>query len=424
MVAIVFPSTLSGVVHAAPGKSMMQRACALALLNNGETIIRNPGNSKDDIAAINIIQNMGATVKYHDHDLVIKSDGVIRPAHKLQCGESGLAFRMFAAIAALGSVDVVFDGEGSLLHRPMQFMNDVFPKLGVNIQSVHGHLPISIRGPLVVQDITIDGAESSQYLTGLLFAFAKAAKQRVTITVNNLISKPYIDLSIQMLQQFGYRVHQEEYCRFYIEPVAPVQHKIHCTIEADWSNAAFLMVAAAIAGKAGILGPDMHSLQADKEIITVLEHCGANVKILPEGINVSRNTPMRSFMFDATDCPDLFPPLVALAAHCNGISTIRGVSRLYSKESNRAITLADVFMMMGVEINIADDCMYITGTDRIKGASVDSHNDHRIVMAASVAALTADGPVLIKNAAAVNKSYPLFFEHLKKLGAAISFNIE
>ena len=422
MIATVQPSTINGIIQAPASKSAMQRACALALLNHGETIIQNPGNSNDDLAAINIIQHLGADVSEVHGNLIIKSNGLVKVKGSVNCGESGLSFRMFAAIAALEDSTVLLNGSGSLLKRPMHFIDETFPWLNVKTESNNGFLPINITGPLVPANISIDGSSSSQYLTGLLFAFANAAKELVSINVVDLKSKPYIDLTMQMLALFGYNVCHDFYTDFYIRPVEKREKNISYYTEADWSSASFLLVAGAIAGTIQVSGLDIHSVQADRMILQVLERANADIKIVGETISVSNKNKLDAFEFDATDCPDLFPPLVVLAACCNGTSVIKAVSRLASKESNRAETLVEVFTKMGVELFIRNDEMVITGTNEIKQAIVSSHHDHRIAMACAIAGLKTTGKIIIHDAEAVNKSYPGFYEDLRKVGGMVSFS--
>jgi 3-phosphoshikimate 1-carboxyvinyltransferase len=191
------------------------------------------------------------------------------------------------------------------------------------------------------------------------------------------------------------------------------------TVERDWSGGAFLLVAGAIAGPITVIGLDLTSSQPDKAIVDVLMKANAGIAIEAKGIKI-HPAEMSAFDFDATDCPDLFPPLVALAAYCNGETTIKGVSRLIHKESNRAVTLQEEFGKMGVKIDLKDDVMRIHEGKGVKGAKVHSHHDHRIAMACAVAALKADGETIIDEAGAVKKSYPDFINDLKSLGASVS----
>ncbi len=430
MEAIILPSKINGSIQAPASKSSMQRACAAALLYNGHSLIYNPGNSNDDLAAIEVIRSLGAIVEMKKDTLSINSDGRIHDAGKINCGESGLGFRMFAPIAALSSNEILINGSGSLLNRPMNFFDEIFPQLGISIHSNAGKLPISIKGPLVPKNITIDGSLSSQFLTGLLFAFAKVATKPVTITVTNLKSKPYIDLTLGVMKAFGHEVENINYEHFIIKPptlnIVKEGRPQTYTVEGDWSGGAFLLVAGAIAGEITVKGLDVLSAQADKAILHALMM--ADIQLSIEADQIIAGPPIgdrgKAFHFNATDCPDLFPPLVALAAFCNGTTVIEGVNRLIHKESNRALTLQEEFAKMGVEIKFQDDLMLITGAPIIKGASLQSHHDHRIAMACTVAALKAEGKTIIHDAEAINKSYPGFYNDLKMMGADVSLQLK
>jgi 3-phosphoshikimate 1-carboxyvinyltransferase len=418
------PSVIKGTIVAPASKSSMQRACAAALLHSGETTIYNAGKSNDDLAALDIIQKLGASVEINNEKLIINNKDKKLSGNNINCGESGLSIRMFTPIAALSNKEVTISGTGSLLKRPMDFFDEIFPQLGIEVESNKGMLPLKIKGPLQPKDITIDGSLSSQFLTGLLFAYAKAATHTVTITVNNLKSKPYIDLTLQVMKHFGYNVENNNYESFTIKPINQSTNKpINYTVEGDWSGAAFLLVAGAIAGNITVKGLDVFSTQADRKILDALRDCGCKLSIEENKIECAYPPlGVRGFHFNATDCPDLFPPLVALASYCNGTTVIEGVSRLAHKESNRALTLQQEFAKMGVEIILQDDLMMIKGGEGVKGATVHSRHDHRIAMACAVAALKAAGATVIEEAEAINKSYPDFYEHLKKLDVILEDN--
>jgi 3-phosphoshikimate 1-carboxyvinyltransferase len=247
-------------------------------------------------------------------------------------------------------------------------------------------------------------------------AYGAAGAADVSIYVKNLKSKPYIDLTLQVMKHFGIEVENRNYQDFYFKPQPSEYKPGSYVVEGDWSGGAFLLVAGAIAGNIIVKGLDVASTQADKEILAALKSCGAAITVNDDEIEIGHAI-LKSFDFDATDCPDLFPPLVALAAYCEGTSTITGISRLAHKESNRALTLQDEFEKMGIDIKLKDDRMFIKGGVSIKGAVVHSRHDHRIAMACAVAALKADGETIIKEADAINKSYPDFYSNLELLGA-------
>jgi 3-phosphoshikimate 1-carboxyvinyltransferase len=437
MRATVYPNTLRGEQVAPASKSSMQRACAAALLHRGTTRILNPGHSNDDLAAIDVIQKLGAIVKTEDASkekinstsIIVHSNGVQPIGDTMNCGESGLGIRMFTPIAALSDQSITVEGIGSLLNRPMHFFDTIFPKLGIEIQSQAGYLPIQIKGPLKPANIEVDGSLSSQFLTGLLMAFAATENTNAVIEVQGLKSKPYIDLTLSVLNTFGWKVQHQDYKRFEFLAHPPLADHIDYTVEGDWSGAAFLLVAGAIAGPIVVKGVQLNSTQADKAVIQALKDAGASIDINENAIQIGPAKDkagvvgsLKAFEFDATHCPDLFPPLVALAAVCNGVTILHGVSRLAHKESDRGLTLQKEFAKLGIRIELNQDRMMVYGGTGINGAEVFSQHDHRIAMACGVAALCADGPITITDAEAVNKSYTDFFKHLQHLGAKVDLD--
>lgn len=425
MKAIVSPYHVKGVLTIPASKSAMQRACAAALIRQGQTVLHNPGISADDQAALGIIQQLGAQVQQTDGVVQITSSGIDPVGDTINCGESGLSVRMFTSIAALSAQELSVIGSGSLTKRPLGFFNEVLPQLGVECTSNKGTLPLTIKGPLQPKNIEVDGTLSSQFLTGLLFSYAAAGANDVTITVRNLNSKPYIDLTLHVIEAFGLKSPvNRNYEAFYFPagdaPEKKSPQSLDFTVEGDWSGGAFILVAGAINGAITVKGLDVSSTQADKAILQALVQSGAQMSIEEKEIRVQQSS-LKAFHFNAVDCPDLFPPLVALAAYCEGTSVIEGVHRLTHKESNRALTLQEEFGKLGIEVTLQDDLMLVKGGP-VQEASVHSHHDHRIAMACAVAALKGAGPMSIGDAEAVNKSYPQFWEHLQKLGASVTLN--
>lgn len=423
MKVTIHPSHLKGIIQAPASKSSMQRACAAALLCKGKSTIYNPGHSNDDKAALDIIQKLGAVIEVDSSELRVESNGINPISNEISCGESGLSIRMFTPIVALSGQEITINGSGSLISRPMDFLDEVLPQLGVKIKSNDGKLPIVVQGPLVPANIEVDGSLSSQFLTGLLMAYSAAGAGNVSIKVNDLKSKPYIDLTLDVMKEFGMNVPENKnYKEFVFHGDSSAVSRLtshEYKVEGDWSGAAFLLVAGAIAGSITVRGLNMSSTQADRRIMDAMMSANAAIAMEAKGIQ-SHPGGLRGFEFDATDCPDLFPPLVALAAYCKGQTKITGVRRLTHKESNRAVTLQDEFDLMGVRIDLDDDLMIIHGGGIVKGADLHSHHDHRIAMACAVAALGANSETVIDEAMAVNKSYPDFYGDLKSLGANVS----
>jgi len=422
MQATIKPSKISGLVKAPASKSMMQRVCAAALLHKGTTVIHNPGYSEDDKASLHIIQQLGAKIISQDaHTIIIESNGVNPTSDTIDCDESGLAARLFTPIAALAGKEITITGRGSLLNRSMGEFAIILPQLGVELQKFNGGLPFKMQGHLQAKDITINGDISSQYLSGLLFAFAFSATKPVTIQVQDLKSKPYIDLTLQVLKHFGKDVAHDNYTIFHVIPSAGTESTIEIAIEGDWSNASYWLVAAATNGDITIEGLDNKSVQADKEILGLLQKAGAQIQQNDKSMQITA-APLREFEFDATDCPDLFPALAILAAKCKGESYIKGIHRLWHKESNRIESITEMLHQLNIHYSIEDDALCVRYQNKFDYATIDSYNDHRIAMAAGIGALLAKGPVTITGAEAVNKSYPDFFKTLISLGANCEIN--
>jgi 3-phosphoshikimate 1-carboxyvinyltransferase len=418
----IYPSEIKGNLLSPASKSCMQRACAAALLNKGKSIIYNPGISNDDKAAIGIIKDLGALVTFQNDYLIVESSGVTSKSDVLNCGEAGLSIRMFTPIAATIASEITITGSGSLQTRPMDFFDEIFPQLNVKIKSNAGKLPLSIKGPIVPKTIIVDGSLSSQFLTGLLMSYSALNASNVSIKVIDLKSKPYIDLTLDVMKQFGMKVpvnHNYQEFSFTNEHIVKAKESlINYQVEGDWSGASFLLVAAAISGSIELKGLNLNSTQADRAILSALKDCGCKLDIQDDIIKVLSNE-LEAFTFNATECPDLFPPLVALASFCKGQTLIKGVTRLKHKESDRAMTLQEEFAKLGVKIDIKDDFMMVYGVDKVKSAKVFSHHDHRIAMACAVAALRAEDVVEIDNAEAIDKSYPNFYKDLISLGVKI-----
>ena len=423
MKAIIEPGYFNGTVTPPPSKSITQRAYAAALLHKGRTIVRNAGNSDDEQAALQIIQQLGATIVARESARVtIDSNGVMPADSFIHCGESGLSARLFTPVAALSDRPITIRGAGSLLRRPMEGFTELFSECNVSISDFNGCLPATIQGPLLAADMKIDAGDSSQLLSGLLFALSDAAQRPVTIKVAGLKSKPYIDLTLDVLAKAGKPIRHNNYREFSIDPDTFTHPEtLELNVEADWSSASFMLVAGAIAGKVTVLNLDPASLQADKAVLEVLQNAGADMEIGANTITVKKSR-MQAFEFDATDCPDLFPVLSVLAACCDGESYIKGVHRLFHKESNRVESVTEMLHDFQVPWSVEEDMLFITGVSRLHGTVIDSFHDHRIVMAAAIGALRANGPVEISHATSVNKSYPGFFNDFAMCGGKCTFN--
>jgi len=395
---------------------MLQRAIAAGLLSETPIRISNATSSNDSNAALEVIKALGAQVRIHRNEIFIR--GGLRPSGEiLNCGEAGLSLRMFSPIAALWHKKLTLTGEGSLLNRPVSMIETPLKDLGVKVSTHNGLPPLTVKGPLKGGKATVDGAVSSQLLTGLLMALPKATGDS-QLEVENLKSIPYIDMTLALLRTLGIEARHTNYETFFIKGMQTYRFpgNEYC-VEGDWSSAAFLLAAGAVGGTVTVTGLDTGSPQADRKIIRALELAGANINITRGSVEVTKGK-LRAFHFDATHCPDLFPPLVALACNCEGKTVLTGVERLIHKESNRALVLEKEFTALGGEIRVTGNQMEITGK-RLKGGTIDSHNDHRIAMAGAVAAINVKHHIIIEGSECTAKSYPYFFEDMKSIGASI-----
>lgn len=404
---------LKGVVAPPCSKSYAQRALAVALLAKGRSVLRNMDFCKDTLSALDCIQMLGAKVERTDDNTIVVDGGLAPQSDSLCVGESGLSARLFTPIASLCSEPIVINGEGTLLYRPMDMMIHPLRRLGVDVRDGGGRLPIEVCGPMQGGEIDVDGSVSSQFVTGLLLSLPLADNDTV-INVAGAVSKPYLDMTIDTAARFGVAIEHNDYEQFYIaggQSYTPTDY----AVEGDWSAAAMLLVAGAVAGEVTVKNLSMLSKQADVAVCDALVRAGA--ELTTEGNTVTAaHRELRGFEFDATNCPDLFPALATLAAAAEGESRIVGTRRLEHKESNRAEAIRKEFGKIGIEVDLSEpNMMKITGGKITGGVEVESYGDHRMAMTLAVAALLSDREITIKGAECVSKSYPDFFETLSML---------
>ena len=388
-------------------KSYAQRAILMAALSKGESRIKNVGRSDDVENILQVARCMGASVVQRDDvdewkirgfEGTLKSNWIV--------GESGLGARLAIPLAAVFSEQITIEGHGSLLARPMTVHTEALPKLGVDLNHNNSLLPIQVKGPIIGGEIHVDGSASSQYISGLLMALPMA-KTDSRIIVNHLASRPYLDMTMDLLKQFGISISENED----VFQVAGNQQyaSTNYIVEGDWSGATFWLVYGAIHRPISIKGLNKTSQQADRALLDLLKKVGATVEWQDDILLISPNG-LQSFEFDAWHCPDLFPALVVLAAGIEGESIIHGVDRLMHKESDRGAVLKEEFSKLGLIIDITGNKMIVHGTGKLKSGAIHSNNDHRIAMAGAIAALLTEQGIEIHQAESVNKSYPEFWQ--------------
>lgn len=428
---VAVKASVGGAIDAPPSKSSMQRAVACALLARGESRIKGGELSEDSRAALGAAQALGAKVESEGGIVRVEGSPLFgekaagregksaEALIELDCGESGLCMRMFAPIAALLGRATKLTGRGTLAARPMGMVEKALATLGGSCSSDSGKAPLFIRGPLKGGLAEIDAGESSQLLTGLLIALPLAADDSELWTAR-VVSRGYLDLTLDTMRAFGVEGRRNaDYSRFYLSGRQRYQ-PCDFTVEGDWSGAAFLIVAGALAARESglaIRGLRPDSSQPDRAVLEASRRAGADLR-LEDDVVVIRRGRLEAFEFDAADCPDLFPPLAALASACRGVSALRGVRRLAGKESDRAASLKAVFEALGARVNVDGDLMTIEGGS-LRGGEVEARGDHRIAMAAATAALAASGEVAIAGSECVAKSWPRFFEDMAGIGVRV-----
>lgn len=402
---------LSGKINIPPSKSDGQRAVLCAGLATGQSIISNLGASNDEKAMVQNIQQFGAKVEIRGNETVIDGSISFPNNAEFNCGESGLGLRLMTGICAIFEGKHTLTGEGSILNRSQSFFIEEFPKMGLEVESNNGFLPITLNGHLKPGIYTVDGSQSSQYISGLLMALP-LLKADSELIVHELKSKPYIDMTLSTLTSFGIDIRVEGN-RYFI-PGNQFYSATNYKVESDWSSASCWLAAAALGQKIELSGLSISSKQADVAMLDALYAANCNVEFLVDSIRVDGEK-RRAFTFDATDCPDLFPALVVLAVGCIGKSIVKGVHRLRNKESDRGVVLQEEFEKLGVKIEFSEDEMHIYGGTLMKSAKVNSHNDHRIAMCMGIAATVIEDGVIIQDAESVSKSYPTFWDDLEDL---------
>lgn len=398
-------------ISAPPSKSETLRAMLFAFLYEGQTIITNFSKCDDAVAMLNILKNY-KNIRISDSVLTIEG-GTLGKNCTFQCSESGFLARAFAAIPPFIFDSAEILASGSLQKRNLSDIYEFCKNNDLIFEGQFPHLPLKISSRYNKDRIIVNSASSSQILSGALIGNALAPNP-LLIETDNPSSKGYIDLTLEMLEKVGIKY------KHYANTYELIERKIfdtpHFVIEGDWSAAAFMLVAGAIAGRTEINGLDISSKQPDKIIVDLLKEVGVKVsESFDNGkyLIISEKSEINAFEFDATNYPDLIPPLVALALNANGESVIYGAGRLINKESNRKTALVEEFKKIGAEIASSENSLIIRKSE-IKGGNVFSHKDHRIAMALAVAGLNSNSPVNISNSQSVTKSYPSFFEDLLK----------
>ncbi len=398
----IYPSKLIGTVSAPSSKSYSHRMIIAAALADGVSEISNVTDSNDITVTSQAMEALGANVLADSGTYTVR--GIKSPAKKaeIDCGESGSTLRFIIPVAAALGTTATLNGHAKLPQRPITPYTREFPSKGVTFEPQSG-LPITLTGKLRAGEYNLEGDVSSQFITGLMLALPMCEEDSVIKLTSPLQSKPYADMTIAALKKFGIDIREMSMNGLPIYLIKGGQKYKPCrtAVEGDYSQAAFFFTANALGSEIKITNLDPNSVQGDKAILDIIASCGDD---------------MKPFTADVADIPDLVPILAVLGSFTKGQSRIVNAARLKLKESDRLTCVANALNAIGGKVTAGDDFLTMEHIDTFTGGEVDSCKDHRIVMAAAIAATASNAPVIIHGAEDVKKSYPRFFDDFKSLG--------
>lgn len=410
----VAPSHIQGSVKVIPSKSVSHRALICAALAKGDSVLKNMAFSEDISATANALRDLGLC-EYELHgDRCIVHGGLRREGKaEIDCGESGSTLRFLVPLALDGKKHT-FKGHGRLMKRPQGAYDRIF--LRNHVESVKTDNSITICGTLESGEYAMPGDISSQFVSGMLYALPLLMDDSGIHLTTKIESRPYIDLTRNVQALFGIKSHW----RGHIIDISGRQgYRPHdMIIEGDYSHAAFFAVAAALSGEVLLQGLEENSQQGDKEILGILQCMGAEVEYRENGIVVRRNT-LKPIEIDVSQIPDLVPALAVLGCAVEGKMRIYNAGRLRYKESDRLHAMACELEKIGADITEYEDSLVINGTGTLDGGEVESHSDHRIAMALTVASCIAKNTITIHDPMVVKKSAPNFYEEFASLGGSV-----
>lgn len=415
------PSKLQGSVTLPSSKSHTLRAILFASLAEGTSQIDHFLPSPDTTAMIEAILLLGATVQVQNQTLFIQgfAGKPKAPSQEIDCGNSGLVLRLIGALAALSPHKTILTGDASIRHnRPVKPLLDGLLQLGASATSLlnNDHAPIEVAGPFTKRSATIDG-EDSQPVSALLIA-AAFAPQATELHVVNPGEKPWIDMTLDWLKKLGISYQMKDHTYYRLEGSSKIE-PFHYSVPGDFSTAAFPIAAALLTqSEITIHNVDMHDIQGDKAIIPLLEKMGASFLIQNKTLTVKKSSQLTGMKIDINSIIDALPILAVIGCFAKGTTEIVNGAIARKKESDRISCIARELKKMGAKVEEKPDGL-IVHTSQLHGATLQSHNDHRLALSLSVAALAAKTPSKIEQTECIAKTYPNFPQSFQNLGAKI-----
>ena len=420
------PSILNGKIEIPPSKSYSHRAVIAAALAEGgkKSKIGNLKFSVDITTTTDIMEKWGAEIERFENALeIIGNSGKVVPKDKyVQCNESGSTIRFLIPIGITDENELIFDGNGKLVDRPLDSYYRIFDKQGIFYKNENGKLPLTVNGKLKAGNYEIDGNISSQFITGLLYALPLLdGDSKLTIN-KNLESKGYVDLTLEILKLAGIEIVNNDYRSFDIRG-NQIYKPFDYTVEGDYSQVAFWIVAGIISANRNnevkCLHVNKNSLQGDREIMEIVQRMGANLEIFDDYVIV-KPSKTKGTVIDISQCPDIGPVLTVLAALSEGETRIINGERLRIKESDRITSIKTELNKLGANVAEEGDSLIIQGVEGFTGGvTVNAWNDHRIAMSLAIASTRCEKEIILEEAESVRKSYPHFWDDFVKLGGEI-----
>lgn len=412
------PYALRGIIPAIPSKSDAHRLLIAAALADRPTKLIMRGGSEDISATIRCLRAMGASIEEQADCVEITPVSRSAAAPLLDCGESGSTLRFMLPVAAAVCERAAFTGRGRLPQRPIGELCTAMSEGGVSFSS--DFLPLETNGKLRGGVYRLPGGISSQYITGMLLALPCTGEDSEIILTDKLRSAAYVDITLDVMERFGIRVEKRD-SGFFIPGGQRYVSPGEVEVDGDWSNGAFMLCAGAVSGSVTVTGLHPDSPQGDKAIVELLRRMGANVTVDGSSVTVTPGK-LRGCEIDIDATPDLLPALAVVAAFADGDTHFVNGARLRIKESDRLTACANLLRDLDGSAEESADSLTVHGTG-LCGGTTDSCNDHRIVMAAAIAASGCTEEVIITGAEAVNKSYPGFFDDYRILDGMVRESI-
>ena len=427
------PSTLNGTIKIPPSKSYSHRAVIAAALaenrDNQKSRIDNLKFSVDITTTTDIMENWGANINREESSLeIVGNSGKVVPRDKyVQCNESGSTIRFLIPIGITNENELIFDGKGKLVDRPLDSYYRIFDEQEIFYKNENGKLPLEVKGKLKAGNYEIDGNISSQFITGLLYALPLLdGDSKLTIN-KNLESKGYIDLTMEILKLAGIKIKNNDYKSFEIkgnQKYKPFDY----TVEGDYSQVAFWIVAGIISANRDneikCLHVNKSSLQGDRELVEIVERMGVKLEIFDDYLIV-KPSKTKGTVIDISQCPDIAPILTVLGALSEGETRVINGERLRIKESDRITSIKTELNKLGANVNEEGDSLIIQGVERFNGGvTVNAWNDHRIAMSLAIASSRCEKEIVLEEAESVRKSYSHFWDDFVKMGGSIEIAAE